>query len=460
LNKKTLILINPSNQYRRGFALRQQSRQVPLGLGIIAALTPANWKIIILDENIKPIRFREADLVGITAFTSTALRAYEIASVYREKGIPVVLGGIHVSMLPDEALQYGDAVVIGEAETSWPKVMHDFEAGRLQKIYRSPHADLSQYPIPRHDLFHPSYLFASIQTSRGCPMDCDFCSVPAFNGHRYRLRPVEAILNEMETLPQKLIYFVDDNITGYSKASEKHAQELFEGMIRRRLKKEWFAQASLNISQNPELLKLAARSGCKMLLIGIEAEDENALRDANKHVNLALGTKTYKHAFRTIHQAGIAVLGAFIYGMDSDTPSALQNRTKFIERSSVDVVQASAMTPLPGTRLFNRLQQENRIIAHHTPYSWKYFHFSDVVFKPAKMEAQELADNLWMAYQKIFSKKSLRIKFLRTLWNTKNLRTAVWAWNSNLNYRAVSMEKPPVVCYDLQNTSSETDDIH
>ncbi len=453
-------MINPSNQYRRGFALRQQSRQVPLGLGIIAALTPPNWKIIILDENIKPFRFREADLVGITTFTSTAQRAYEIAAVYRGKGIPVVFGGIHVSMLPDEALQYGDAVVIGEAETSWPNVMSDFEAGRLQRIYRGPHADLSQCPIPRHDLFHPSYLFASIQTSRGCPMDCDFCSVPVFNGHSYRLRPVEAILDEMEALPQKLIYFVDDNITGYSKASEKHAQELFEGMIRRGLKKEWFAQASLNISQNPELLKLAARSGCKMLLIGIEAENENALRDTNKHVNLTLGTKTYKHAFRTIHQAGIAVLGAFIYGMDSDTPSSLQARTKFIVHSSVDVVQASAITPLPGTRLFKRLQQENRILANHPPHSWKYFHFSDVVFRPAEMQAHELADNLWMAYQKIFSLKTLRMKFLRTLWNTKNLRTSVWAWNSNLNYRAVSMEKPPAVGHDIQNTSSEADYIH
>ncbi|HNQ60446.1 MAG TPA: radical SAM protein [Bacteroidales bacterium] len=460
MNKKTLILINPSNQYRRGFALRQQSRQVPLGLGIIAALTPPNWKIIILDENIKPFRFREADLVGITTFTSTAQRAYEIAAVYRGKGIPVVFGGIHVSMLPDEALQYGDAVVIGEAETSWPNVMSDFEAGRLQRIYRGPHADLSQCPIPRHDLFHPSYLFASIQTSRGCPMDCDFCSVPVFNGHSYRLRPVEAILDEMEALPQKLIYFVDDNITGYSKASEKHAQELFEGMIRRGLKKEWFAQASLNISQNPELLKLAARSGCKMLLIGIEAENENALRDTNKHVNLTLGTKTYKHAFRTIHQAGIAVLGAFIYGMDSDTPSSLQARTKFIVHSSVDVVQASAITPLPGTRLFKRLQQENRILANHPPHSWKYFHFSDVVFRPAEMQAHELADNLWMAYQKIFSLKTLRMKFLRTLWNTKNLRTSVWAWNSNLNYRAVSMEEPPAVGHDIQNTSSEADYIH
>ncbi len=440
--------------------MRQQSRQVPLGLGIIAALTPPNWKIIILDENIKPFRFREADLVGITTFTSTAQRAYEIAAVYRGKGIPVVFGGIHVSMLPDEALQYGDAVVIGEAETSWPNVMSDFEAGRLQRIYRGPHADLSQCPIPRHDLFHPSYLFASIQTSRGCPMDCDFCSVPVFNGHSYRLRPVEAILHEMEALPQKLIYFVDDNITGYSKASEKHAQELFEGMIRRGLKKEWFAQASLNISQNPELLKLAARSGCKMLLIGIEAENENALRDTNKHVNLTLGTKTYKHAFRTIHQAGIAVLGAFIYGMDSDTPSSLQARTKFIVHSSVDVVQASAITPLPGTRLFKRLQQENRILANHPPHSWKYFHFSDVVFRPAEMQAHELADNLWMAYQKIFSLKTLRMKFLRTLWNTKNLRTSVWAWNSNLNYRAVSMEKPPAVGHDIQNTSSEADYIH
>lgn len=200
---KRLILINPANTYRKGYLLRRESKQVPLGLGIIAALTPADWKVKILDENFREFQFREADLVGITAVTASVNRAYEIAAVYREKGIPVVIGGIHASALPDEALQYADAVVIGEAEGSWNNLIRDFESGNLQKIYRSDLTDLKNLPPARHDLFHPAYLFASIQTSRGCPMNCDFCSVPSFNGHKYRLRDVNAVLDEIGSVSRR-----------------------------------------------------------------------------------------------------------------------------------------------------------------------------------------------------------------------------------------------------------------
>ncbi|MGC8864637.1 MAG: B12-binding domain-containing radical SAM protein [Bacteroidales bacterium] len=397
-----------------------------------------------MDENIRPFRYRPADLVAITAFTTTVSRAYEIAEIYRREGTPVVIGGIHASMLPQEAMQYADAVVVGEAESVWPQILKDFENGRLQPLYKAPPADLTRMPAPRHDIFHPSYLFASIQTSRGCPMDCDFCSVPAFNGHRYRLRPVEAILEEMSSVRNRLIYFVDDNIVGYNEKAREHAALLFEGMIRKGLRKEWFAQASLNIAQDPELLKLAARSGCKMLLIGIEAESEDALNDTNKRLNLKLGVDKYARSFRTIHKAGIAVLGAFIYGMDSDTQESLHKRTKFILRSSVDVVQASAMTPLPGTRLFDRMRKENRLLSHSFPQHWQHFHFTDVVFRPKQMEPEALAAEMNRVYHSICSMTTLRIKFLRTLWNTRSLRTAVWAWNSNLNYRMVAFEKSSV----------------
>ncbi len=442
--KPTLILVNPSNPYRKGFTLRRESRQVPLGLGLVAALTPQTWKVVLIDENIKPFRFRPGDLVAITAFTSTAARAYEIASIYRNRGIPVVMGGIHASIKPYEALQYVDAVVVGEAESIWKQVVEDFEAGKLQKIYYASPADLSSMPQPRHEIFHPSYLFASIQTSRGCPMDCDFCSVPAFNGHGYRLRPVEAIWDEIASVPHQLLYFVDDNIVGYNEKARAHAYELFEGMIRRNLRKEWFAQASLNIARDAELLKLAARSGCKMLLIGVEAETEDSLRDANKRLNIKMGVDNYSRAFRAIHKAGIAVLGAFIYGMDSDTPESLRKRTQYILRSSVDVVQASAMTPLPGTRLYERMRLENRLLPTKLPLDYQHFHFTDVVFCPAKMDAQTLSEEMNRAYASICSMNQIRMKFLRTWWNTRSLRTAIWAWNSNLNYRAVALEKPSI----------------
>lgn len=409
---------------------------------MVAAMTPDTWKVYLIDENIRPFRYRQADLVAITAFTSTVTRAYEIAEIYRREGTPVIIGGIHASMMPHEAMQFADAVVVGEAESVWPQILQDFENGQLQPLYQAPPADLTRIPAPRHDLFHPSYLFASIQTSRGCPLDCDFCSVPAFNGHRYRLRPVEAILEEMSTVRNHLIYFVDDNIVGYNERARDHAARLFEGMIRKGLRKEWFAQASLNIAQDPELLGLAARSGCKMLLIGMEAESEDALQDANKRLNLKLGVDAYARSFRAIHKAGIAVLGAFIYGMDSDTAESLRRRTRYILRSSVDVVQASVMTPLPGTRLFERMKTENRLLSNNFPQHWQHFHFSDVVFRPKQIEPEVLTSEMNQAYRIICSMNTLRIKFLRTLWNTRSLRTAIWAWNSNLNYRMVALEKP------------------
>jgi radical SAM superfamily enzyme YgiQ (UPF0313 family) len=438
---KRLVLINPANTYRKGYLLRRQSKQVPLALGILAALTPSDWTIKILDENFREFRFREADLVGITAVTANVNRAYEIAAIYREKGIPVILGGIHASSLPDEAQQYVDSVVIGEAEGVWAKVLADFENGQLQKRYKSGLADMKMIPPARHDLFHPAYLFASIQTSRGCPMVCEFCSVPQFNGHQYRLRDPKAVLDEIASVPNRMIYFVDDNIIGYNKQAEAHATAIFEGMIKRNLKKEWFAQTSLNIAEKPELLKLAAKSGCRMLLIGIEAENAEALKDANKKLNLKIGIDNYRQAFRVIHQHGIVVLGAFIFGMDSDTVTSLENRTRYILSSSVDVTQASVMTPLPGTRLFDKIKSEGRLLGKVFPRDWQHFHFSDVVFNPSLMTPKELAESTNAAYSKICSMPVIRKKFIRTLFNTRSLRSAIWAWNSNLNYRSVGLER-------------------
>jgi radical SAM superfamily enzyme YgiQ (UPF0313 family) len=440
-SRKQLLLINPANTYRKGYLLRRESKQAPLGLGMVAALTPESWKVKIWDENFREFQYREADLVGITAVTASVNRAYEIARIYREKGIPVVLGGIHASYLPDEALEHVDSVVIGEAEGVWENVIRDFGTGNLKRQYRAMLCDMKKVPIARHDLFHPGYLFGSIQTSRGCPMNCDFCSVPEFNGNKYRLRDINSVLDEIEAVQSPMLYFVDDNIIGYNKEAEEHAIALFEGMIRRGIKKDWFAQASLNIAEKPEILKLAARSGCRMLLIGIEAEDHAALEASNKKLNLRMGVNSYRKAFRTIHSQGINVLGAFIFGMESDTAESIRKRTDYILKSSVDVTQASVMTPLPGTMLYRRMKDEGRILCRNFPRDWQHFHFTDVVFEPNRMTPKELAEETDKAYARITSKNEIRRRFIRTWWNTKSLRSAVWAWNSNLNYRSIAREK-------------------
>ncbi|MFN2271898.1 MAG: B12-binding domain-containing radical SAM protein [Anaerolineae bacterium] len=436
--KRKLILINPVNPARTGLTVNKSSRFPPIGLGIVAALTPEHWDVTLLDENWEPFVYQDADLVGITAFTASANRAYEIAAVYRERGAPVVMGGIHASMCTEEALRFVDAVVVGEAETAWPQVVADVEAGRLQQVYRGEWNDLAGAPHPRRDLFHPGYMFASVQTSRGCPMDCEFCSVTAFNGQRYRRRPPEEVLSELETIPQKMLFFVDDNIIGYGKESREQALAVFRGMVERELDKLWFCQASLNFADDDEVLRWAARAGCKMVFLGLEAEEVDALAEVNKRLNLRRGVESYEEAFRRIHRAGIAVLGAFIFGMDGDTPEKLNHRAEYMIRSGIDVMQKTFLTPLPGTRLFAQLQDEGRLLYTDFPRDWERYDMGEAVHRPRGMTPEALAQVMGESGRRMYAWPALARKALRTLWETRNPMAAMFAWQSNVNYRTVS----------------------
>ncbi|KYK36217.1 MAG: radical SAM protein [Theionarchaea archaeon DG-70] len=439
--KKKLVLVNPVNPHKVGLTVNVSSRFPPLGLGIVAALTPSDWNVEIIDENFEPFTYRNADLVGFTAFTASVNRAYKIASLYRKKGVPTVLGGIHASMQPEEALEYVDTVVIGEAERVWEKVISDCEAGALQRIYRGEWSDLTEVPHSRHHLFHPGYVFSSIQTARGCPMDCEFCSVTAFNGRRYRQRPVPDVLDELETIPRKRVFFVDDNIIGYGKKAEERAIALFTGMIERGIKKDWFCQASMNFADNEEVVQLAAQSGCRMVFLGVEAENVDALQEVNKKLNVKI--KDYEEVFCRINRSGIAVLGAFIFGMDSDTPQALRRRTDYILSSGVDVMQVTYLTPLPGTRLFEKLDSENRLLYTNFPADWDHYDMSEVTHQPHSVEAPELEEVMAKSVHQLYSRWSLYRKFFKTWRATRDFTTAVWAYNSNVNYRNVAFGSNP-----------------
>jgi len=436
---KKLVLVNPVNPARVGLTVNKSSRFPPIGLGIIAALTPGSWEVKLIDENWEPFTYQEADLVGITAFTASANRAYEIASLYRQQGVPVIMGGIHASMCPDEALRFVNAVVIGEAEAVWSKVLADMEAGRLQQRYHGEWSDLSGMPYPRRDLFHPDYRFASVQTSRGCPMDCEFCSVTVFNGRRYRRRPVEEILSELETIPQKMIFFVDDNIIGYGQSSRDQVLALFKGMAERKLDKRWFCQASLNFGDDEEVLSWASRAGCKMVFLGLEAEELDALKEIHKQLNAQRGINAYAQAFQRIHQAGIAVLGAFIFGMDGDTPDKLQRRADYMTYNcGIDVMQTTFLTPLPGTRLFDRYQREERLLYKNFPQDWEHYDMTEVIHRPGCMEPHQLVQTMEKLNSQMYAWPVLLRKALLTLWQTRNLTATMFAWNSNINYRNVS----------------------
>ncbi len=438
MTSRRLVLINPVNPVRTGLTVNPSSRFPPIGLGIIAALTPESWDVELVDENWEPFAYREADLVGITAFTASARRAYEIAALYRERSVPVLMGGIHASMCPEEALRFVDGVVIGEAETVWPQVVADVEAGQLQQIYRGAWSDLAGLPRPRRDLFHPDYMFASVQTSRGCPMDCEFCSVTAFNGRRYRRRPPEEVLDELESIPQKMLFFVDDNIIGYGKESREQAMALFRGMVERGMDKRWFCQASLNFADDEEVLHWASRAGCKMVFLGLEAEEVDGLAEVNKRLNLQRGVESYDGAFRRIHQAGIAVLGAFIFGMDSDTPEKLRRRTDYMIRSGVDVMQTTYLTPLPGTRLFSQLQGEGRLLYTDFPQDWDHYDMTEVTHRPRGMTPEALSQAVGESSRRMYAWPVLARKAMRTLRETRAPLTMMFAWHSNVNYRNVA----------------------
>lgn len=436
--RKKLVLVNPVNPNRLGLSINLSGRFPPLGLGIVAALTPANWDVELIDENFVPFAFRDADLVGLTSFTASITRAYEIADIYRKKGISTVIGGIHASMLPDEASKYVDTVVIGEVESVWRKLLEDFERGKLKKKYRGHVTAEMALPGARHDLFHPDYVFGSVQTARGCPMDCEFCSVSAFNGRCYRQRDVESVLDELETVRTQLVYFVDDNLYGYGKTASERAIRLFKGIIERGIKKDWFTQASINFAEDDEVLEYAARSGCRMVLLGLEAENPDALKDAGKRLNLKM-LDEYEDVFRRIRSHGIAVLGSFIFGMDSDTPEALKRRIEFILNSDVDAVQMSLMTPLPGTRLYARLRDEGRLLYTNFPADWVRYDMTEVLFRPRMMDPGDLFNAFVEAGSRVYNPFSLWCRYLRTLCAVRNTDTAWWAYSTNLNYLKTSL---------------------
>jgi radical SAM superfamily enzyme YgiQ (UPF0313 family) len=436
--KHTLLLINPANKSGSGFIVNKDTRYQPLSLGIIASLTPADWKVKIIDENFREFRYYEADLVGFTAFSSTVTRAYELAKIYRDRGIPTVIGGIHVSMCPDEAAEYVDCVVTGEAESVWPNVIEDFTNGKLQKRYRGTLTDMIHSVQPRRELFHPGYVFASIQTTRGCPMNCDFCSVTAFNGAHYRYRPIPEVIEELHTIPQRNVFILDDNIVGNNKQAQERAIELFKAIIRSGVKKDWIGQASLNVADNEEVLKYAAKSGCRMLFIGIESEQEEQLQHANKRLNVKMGVSSYDQVFKKMHKYGIAVIAGFIFGWEDDTTERIDHRVEFTRRCHADSIQSTLMTPLPGTRLFERLKQEGKLVLNNFPNDWQYYGYEHLTFQPDTMDRLEMQAYIFKSFDRVYEPSFLKKRMLKSWRRTGSFITAYWSYMSNWNYRSMA----------------------
>lgn len=375
-----LYLINPSNPLVN-IAKISESRWnryrvwKPLGLLTVAGLTPRDWDITVFDENLGIPDYAalpRPDLVGITAFTSQANRAYELAGSFRRLGVPVVMGGIHATMCQEEASQHVDAVVTGEAEHVWQQVLDDACRSALKRVYMGQRGNMTDIPAARHDLLSSGYVFGSIQTTRGCPLNCSFCSVSVFNGSRYRHRPIEDVVREFKMIREKLVLVVDDNLIGISKEHVLRAKDLFRAMIRADLGKRWIGQVTINMADDEELLELAAEAGCCGVLIGFESPTCEGLAEVGKKFN-GCGNRDFPDSVRRIQRHGILVVGSFIMGLDSDVPGIGRRIADTADRYGVDALNAIFLTPLPGTRLWKKMEAEDRIAAHTFPEDWKYY---------------------------------------------------------------------------------------
>ncbi|MDY6853298.1 MAG: cobalamin-dependent protein [Thermodesulfobacteriota bacterium] len=299
---KKLLLINPVQEPKHNLACVPILRVPQVGLAYIAALTPFHWDINIIDESVEPLTYEDADLVGITAYTCNIQRAYKIAEQYRRKGIKTVIGGVHASILYEEAINFVDSVVIGEAESVWSDLIHDFESNQLKRYYKGERISLNNLVQPRMYLYKSRKYRVKdvVQTARGCPNDCEFCLVTTLYGRTYRQRPVDELLDELEAIKQKNVFSPDDNILGRGKEAEQRAIRLFKGMIERGLKKRWGSQVGIDFAKNEDVLKYAKKAGCMAVFIGFESLNEEALQSMNKTRNLEVGIRNYKEIIQSM----------------------------------------------------------------------------------------------------------------------------------------------------------------
>ena len=413
-----LLLITASSpeirRIRRSRFLNFQQITMPY----LAALTPPNWQVEHVDEEVTPVDLdAQADLVGITFHTPSAAHAYELAGQFRARGIPVVLGGPHVTLLPEEAAGHADSIFVGEAEELWAPFLLAFERGAQQQIYRSTGVPtLEHVPQARKDLFHrKDYTNGVLFASRGCPNQCDFCTLSVMYKNRLRKRPVAEVAAEFASFHGKVIIFWDDNIA----ADLDYAKQLFKAITP--YHKWWSSQASIHAGQDDEFLDLTAQSGCKQLFLGLESISQASMNEVHKTFNRV---DHYAAILRRIHAHGIAVQAGIVFGFDSDTPAIFNETVDFLEQAGVQNATFNILTPFPGTRLFQRLEAEGRITSH----DWgSYNSRSDVVFMPRQMSSQELLAGFQAVTRRFYSLNSILKRLSRSpvgLWWTLPLNLA------------------------------------
>ena len=370
-----------------------------LALHILEGLTPSEHEVKIVEEEIEDINLdEECDLVGISCMTSNAPRAYYLAREFRNRGKKVVLGGVHPTLLFNEAIQYADAVVVGEAENIWEQLLEDFQKGNLQKRYHYPKPSLDRYIPMKYKKSTKKRLFNVIPiiTTRGCPYSCEFCCVSNLFGREIRHIPISNIVREMEEFQNKIYIFLDDNIIG----RPVYAKELFRAI--KPFKIKWAGQASVSFVHDTELMKLAAESGCAALFFGLESVSEVQLKRMPKSIKQV---KKIEESIRKVKDFGIHFHASMVFGFDSDTKAIFPETLEFLQRNKVGTASFNVLTPYPGTNVYEKFRREGRLLTTN----WKYYDHSTVVFKPRNMSPYELqAGEIWV--KKEFTKMSAILK--------------------------------------------------
>ena len=435
-----LYLINPSNPLVSIVKVKENRWNryrvwKPLSLMVLAGLTPPEWEIAIVDENLGTPNYEampRPDLVGITAFTAQANRAYEVATHFRNLGVPVVMGGIHATMCLDEAMQRVDSVVTGEADGIWPQVLEDARHGSLKRWYDGGLAEMNDVPLARHDLLAAGYALGAIQTTRGCPLNCSFCSVTAFNGARYRQRPIPDVVREFQSIHEKHVLVVDDNLIGTRPEHIARAKDLFRAMAQANLRKEWVAQATVNFADDEELLALAAKAGCSGVFIGFESPAPEGLLELGKKFNLLKG-RDFRASVRRIQRHNILVVGSFIIGLDIDEPGIGKRIADVASQYGVDNLNVLFLTPLPGTRLWDQMTSAGHIALDTFPEDWKYYTLTFPVARYKYLSLDGIIEEMISCNRNFYSMSRILRRVCSNLWQyRKPLITLV----GNLSYRS------------------------
>jgi radical SAM superfamily enzyme YgiQ (UPF0313 family) len=418
---RRIRLIFPSAHKSPARKVRHHAEFEVIGLTLptLAALTPPGYDVAITNEMVSAVDFDEkVELVGITAKTSLAPRAYEIADTFRRRGVPVVLGGVHPTACPEEAGVHADAVAVGEAEHTWAEIVEDAVAGRLRPIYKSGQTvSLAGQPLPRRDLLdarsrgrklvRPN--FELIQTSRGCPYDCDFCTVTTFYGRAYRFRPVNEVVDEIRTLGSPVAIFQDDNIAG----APRRAKSLFRAL--QPLGIRWVGGINLRAADDPELVALMRSSGCMLVYIGFESLTVDYAKNAGPGQD---GTRVFRDMIAQLHDNGIMIQAGFIFGYDEDDPGIFDRTLEFATRANIEVASFHILTPYPATPLYKRFVEQGRIIER----DWSYYDGEHVVYLPKQMTPEALQENLFRCYREFYS---LGSSMRRLAGSRTNLKMAV-----------------------------------